>query len=55
MILVGETEVYRGTVINSSTGITYGGVFGQQTGKVSYIFTGSNAINLCSVAFNVVS
>ena len=55
VILVGETEVYRGTVINSSTGITYGGVFGQQTGKVSYIFTGSNAINLCSVAFNVVS
>ena len=55
VIKIGETIVYDATVKNSSSGITYGDSFGTQTGKVSYIFTGSNALNLCSVAFNVVS
>ena len=55
VIKVGETTVYQGTVVSGSSGVIYGGSFAEATGQVSYTFTGTNALNLCSVAFNKVN
>ena len=55
VIKVGETTVYQGTVVSGSSGVIHGGSFAEATGQVSYTFTGTNALNLCSVAFNKVN
>ena len=55
-ITVGETELYSGTVAYAKTPSIYGDIASSPlTGKVCYTFTGTNAINLVSLAFNEVN
>ena len=55
VIAVGGTALYSGKVTNTETPVVYGGDTNTPlTGKVSYTFTGTNALNLVSLAFNEV-
>ena len=55
-IKVGSETVYTGSVgYNANKTDTYGESFSSLTGKVTFILSGSNALSLGALAFNVVS
>jgi hypothetical protein len=54
-VKVGETVVYSSSIIyNADSTIIHGGSISSATGKITYIFSGSNSLLLGALAFNVV-
>ncbi len=54
-IKVGNTTIYSGRVNDRLSWNTFGGLCEEQTGQISYIFEGGNALCLNAVAFNEIT